>query len=52
LTPPGAGAWLAAALPHARLAVIKEAAHVPFLSHAQAFDAALAAFLTDTRDGR
>jgi pimeloyl-[acyl-carrier protein] methyl ester esterase len=52
LMPPAAGAWLAAVMPRARLAALTDAAHVPFLSHAEAFDAALAAFMADTRDGR
>ncbi len=45
LTPPAAGEWLAAALPQARFAPIDGAAHVPFLSHPQAFEAALDDFL-------
>jgi len=45
---PAAGEWLAAAIPHARLATIAGAAHAPFLSHPDALDAALAGFL----DGR
>jgi pimeloyl-[acyl-carrier protein] methyl ester esterase len=48
LVPPDAGAWLARTLPHARLAVIAGAGHVPFLSHPAQFDAACAGFL----DGR
>ena len=44
-TPAAAGAWLAAALPNARLASIAGAAHVPFLSHPAAFAAALDGFL-------
>ena len=45
LTPPEASAWLASALPAARLAPIPGAGHVPFLSHPAAFNAALEAFL-------
>jgi pimeloyl-[acyl-carrier protein] methyl ester esterase len=48
LTLPGAGHWLAGHLPNARFALISGAAHAPFLSHAEAFDAALDGFL----DGR
>ncbi len=48
LTPPGAGQWLALHLPNARFALIPGAAHAPFLSHAEALDAALQGFL----DGR
>jgi pimeloyl-[acyl-carrier protein] methyl ester esterase len=47
LTPPGAGAWLAQAMPDARLVAIEQAAHIPFLSHPAAFNAALADFLHD-----
>ena len=45
---PGAGRFLADHLPNARFALIPGAAHVPFLSHADAFGAALDGFL----DGR
>ena len=45
LTPPAAGAWLAGALPRARLVAIENAAHAPFLSHRRQFDAAVAEFL-------
>jgi pimeloyl-[acyl-carrier protein] methyl ester esterase len=48
LVPAGAGAWLAATLPAARLASIPGAAHVPFLSHSEIFFAACEAFC----DGR
>jgi len=48
LAPPEAGEWLAARLPDARFAPIDGAAHVPFLSHPDAFSAALDPFL----DGR
>ena len=48
LVPAGAGAWLAATLPAARLASIPGAAHVPFLSHPETFFAACEAF----SDGR
>ena len=44
LTPPGAALAMAAALPHARAVIIPGAAHVPFLSHPEAFMAALEAF--------
>ena len=45
LTPPAAGAWLAGALPRARLVDIADAAHAPFLSHRPQFDAAVTEFL-------
>jgi len=45
LTPPGAGRWLAAAIPGARFEEIAGAAHAPFLSHRDEFLAALEAFL-------
>jgi pimeloyl-[acyl-carrier protein] methyl ester esterase len=45
LAPIGAGEWLAERLPHARFAPIAGAGHAPFLSHPQAFEAALARFL-------
>ena len=48
LTLPAAGKWLAGAMPDARFALIAGAAHVPFLSHPDAFYAALDPFL----DGR
>ncbi len=48
LTPPGAGRWLAATLPDARIVEIAGAAHVPFLSHPDEFHAAVDGFL----DGR
>ena len=44
---PGAGRWLADHLPNARFALIPGAAHAPFLSHADVFDAALDPFLDD-----
>ncbi|HEV8502772.1 MAG TPA: pimeloyl-ACP methyl ester esterase BioH [Casimicrobiaceae bacterium] len=44
LAPAAAGAWLADAMPDAILATIADAAHVPFLSHPRAFDAALRGF--------
>jgi pimeloyl-[acyl-carrier protein] methyl ester esterase len=47
LTPPLAGAWLARTMPNASLAAIADAAHIPFLSHPAAFNAALASFLHD-----
>ncbi len=37
LTPPAASAYLAQALPHARLVQINGAAHAPFLSHTDSF---------------
>lgn len=45
LAPPAAGAWLASALPNARLVTIAGAGHVPFLSHPAEFAAALDGFL-------
>ncbi|MFO1395909.1 MAG: pimeloyl-ACP methyl ester esterase BioH [Burkholderiales bacterium] len=45
LTPDAAGAWLAAAMPHARHVVIPGAGHAPFLSHRAAFDVAVTEFL-------
>jgi pimeloyl-[acyl-carrier protein] methyl ester esterase len=45
LTPPAAGAWLAAALPDARFVLIDGAAHAPFLSHPDATVRAMDAFL-------
>jgi pimeloyl-[acyl-carrier protein] methyl ester esterase len=47
LARPEAGRWLADHLPDARFALIAGAAHVPFLSHADAFAAALDAFLDE-----
>lgn len=44
LTPAGAGAWLARAMPHARYVEIEGAAHAPFLSHREAFLDAVRAF--------
>ena len=41
VTPPGAGAALAAALPQGRLLSIARAAHAPFLSHAEIVTTAL-----------
>jgi len=49
LAPPAAGAWLARAMPDARLAPIGGAAHAPFLSHRAAFDRALADFVDEPR---
>jgi pimeloyl-[acyl-carrier protein] methyl ester esterase len=48
LTLPDAGRWLAEHLPAARFALIRGAAHAPFLSHPEAFAGALDGFL----DGR
>lgn len=45
LAPPAAAEYLAAHLPHARLALIDGAGHAPFLSHPDAFLAELEAFL-------
>jgi len=45
---PGAGAWLAEHLPDAKCITISGAGHAPFLSHPEAFAAAVEAFL----DGR
>ena len=45
---PGAGAWLAEHLPDAKCVSISGAGHAPFLSHPEAFAAAVEAFL----DGR
>lgn len=47
LTTAAAGAWLAGAMPAARQTIISGAAHVPFLSHRQAFDAAVLPFLDE-----
>ena len=44
---PGAGRWLADHLPNARFALVPGAAHVPFLSHGDAFGAALDPFLDE-----
>ncbi len=48
LAPAAAGRWLATAMPNAQLALIGGAAHLPFLSHPQAVDAALQPFLDKT----
>lgn len=45
LTPPAAAAWLAGAMPNARLVTIAGAGHVPFLSHPAEFAAAVDGFL-------
>ena len=45
LTPPAASAFLAQALPHARLAQIHGAAHAPFLSHSDEFVKQVTEFL-------
>ena len=47
LTPAAAGAWLVDAIPDARLAQIEGAAHAPFLSHRDAFLAAVLAFFDE-----
>jgi pimeloyl-[acyl-carrier protein] methyl ester esterase len=49
LTPPAAGAWLARAMANARYVEIAGAAHAPFLSHREAFAAAVRSFL-DARE--
>lgn len=41
LAPIAAGRWLAAALPHARLVELDDGAHVPFITHRDAFVQAL-----------
>ncbi|MGH8361794.1 MAG: pimeloyl-ACP methyl ester esterase BioH [Gammaproteobacteria bacterium] len=46
LVPPAAAAWLADAIPGARLHSFPKAAHTPFLSHPRAFVVALQDFLT------
>ena len=48
LAPAAAGEWLAAALPHAAFRTVEGAAHAPFLSHPDAFVAAVEGF-TDAR---
>jgi len=45
LAPAAAGRWLAHALPHARYHEVADAAHVPFLSHADAFGAVVTRFV-------
>ncbi len=47
LTTAAAGAWLADAMPAARQVIIHGAAHAPFLSHRDAFDAAVLPFLDE-----
>ena len=47
LTPPQASHYLAAQLPDARLAIIKGAAHAPFLSHPDEFVVHVVSFLRD-----
>lgn len=47
LTPPAAGAWLAAALPRARHIAFCRAAHAPHLSHAEEVAAAIGRFAHD-----
>jgi len=47
LAPNLAGAWLAGAMPRARHVDIAAAAHAPFLSHREAFTAAVAPFLDE-----
>ncbi len=44
ITPPAAGAWLARALPAARLTMMPAAAHAPFLSNPPAFARQVAEF--------
>ena len=45
LAPVGAARWLAERMPGARLLEIEDAAHLPFFTHREAFDAALGRFL-------
>jgi pimeloyl-[acyl-carrier protein] methyl ester esterase len=45
IAPPAASEWLARTMPHADYVPIAGAAHVPFVSHRAAFDAALDRFL-------
>ncbi|HEX5337115.1 MAG TPA: alpha/beta fold hydrolase, partial [Gallionella sp.] len=45
LTPPQASEYMAAQLPHARLATIRGAAHAPFLSHPDEFMKHMKSFL-------
>jgi pimeloyl-[acyl-carrier protein] methyl ester esterase len=45
LVPFAAGEWLAATLPHARLAPIAGAGHIPFLTHPAEFGSAVEPFL-------
>lgn len=47
VTPPQAGAWLAAALPQARHLLLPRAGHAPFLSHPDEFCAHLADFMQE-----
>ncbi|HTQ01404.1 MAG TPA: pimeloyl-ACP methyl ester esterase BioH [Casimicrobiaceae bacterium] len=47
LTPKEAGAWLARTMPRARHVDIAGAAHAPFLSHREAFTAAVAPFVDE-----
>lgn len=47
LTPPAAGAWLAATLPNARHVVLPRAAHAPHVSHSVEVAAAIRDFLHD-----
>ncbi len=50
ITPPAASEWLAAQVPHARLHVLRRAAHLPFVSHAAEVLALLRPFLAAPRD--
>lgn len=52
LTPPGASAALAQAIPGARLHLIPKSAHAPFLSHAEDFIAAITDFMQGLYAGR
>ena len=45
LTPPQASRYMAAQMPNARLAIIRRAAHAPFLSHPDEFMKQLTSFL-------
>ncbi|MDE2070547.1 MAG: pimeloyl-ACP methyl ester esterase BioH [Gammaproteobacteria bacterium] len=50
LVPPAAGAWLANAIPDARLFGFPKAAHAPFLSHPEEFIVAVRDFLKPLHD--
>jgi pimeloyl-[acyl-carrier protein] methyl ester esterase len=51
LAPFGAAEWLSRAIPDARFAPIPGAAHLPFLSHPRAFNAALTGFFDEASAG-
>lgn len=50
LTPAAAGRRLAASLPHGRFHGFEDAAHAPFLTHGEAFAAAVESFLAHRED--